>query len=163
MSICKLHPELKGRRHAGGNCPECAKTTKAVYRAANLEQIKESQRHYRVKNRERLLEMGREWRAANKARIRANNLKRIGFTPDLFDRAVALQGGRCGICRASLSDLPAKQVHADHCHTTLAARGVLCHHCNAGLGAFRDSPDLLNRAVKYLARPTLSDTEGDTP
>jgi hypothetical protein len=47
-------------------------------------------------------------------------------------------------------------VHADHDHRNGAPRGVLCHHCNAGLGCFRDSPEILASAIAYLSAPPLA-------
>lgn len=42
--------------------------------------------------------------------------------------------------------------HLDHDHRGSGElRGVLCRNCNAGLGFFRDSPDLLRAAAEYLA------------
>lgn len=38
----------------------------------------------------------------------------------------------------------------DHCHKTNTIRGMLCNHCNRGLGHFRDDPDLLEFARIYL-------------
>ena len=38
----------------------------------------------------------------------------------------------------------------DHDHLTNKVRGMLCNHCNRGLGHFRDSPMLLEFAAQYL-------------
>lgn len=38
----------------------------------------------------------------------------------------------------------------DHDHKSGEIRGLLCNHCNRGLGHFRDNPELLEFARMYL-------------
>lgn len=58
------------------------------------------------------------------------------------------QSGRCAICHDQFEKRP----HVDHCHTTGTVRGLLCHLCNVGLGAFRDNTKRLQSAIDYLSR-----------
>lgn len=152
---CRKHPELLGKRHNGGGCVACTKEAKKQYVADNNAKVRAYQRRYNQENNEKVRGLNAKWRAANKSKIREMNLRRIGFTPQMVDEAIDMQNGKCAICEIELAALPPKQVHADHCHATGEARGVLCHHCNAGLGAFRDDPAALARAIEYLKRPTL--------
>jgi hypothetical protein len=43
-------------------------------------------------------------------------------------------------------------LHCDHDHGTGEHRGWLCNNCNAGLGMFADSPELLKAAAQYLCK-----------
>ena len=58
------------------------------------------------------------------------------------------QGGKCAICSTSIDT----SAHLDHCHLTNNIRGLLCGHCNKGLGHFKDSADTLVLAAEYLKR-----------
>lgn len=55
------------------------------------------------------------------------------------------EGGHCAICFQ-----PATAV--DHDHHTGKVRGLLCKHCNVGLGMFADDPERLENAILYLSR-----------
>jgi len=50
----------------------------------------------------------------------------------------------CVICGS------AETLVVDHDHVTGKVRGMLCNHCNRGLGHFRDDPTLLEFAAQYL-------------
>lgn len=54
----------------------------------------------------------------------------------------------CFICGVEKTDT--KSLCIDHNHTTGLVRGVLCDHCNKGLGLFRDNPKYLKSAINYL-------------
>ena len=51
---------------------------------------------------------------------------------------------QCVICGAE------EKLVVDHDHKTGKIRGLLCNHCNRGLGHFRDDPTLLEFAAQYL-------------
>lgn len=77
--------------------------------------------------------------------IRKYNLSLI----DYF-RLLRKQDGKCVICHIHM-DTPC----VDHCHTTQRVRGLLCCTCNLGLGAFKDSENMLKAAADYLKRSRL--------
>ena len=69
-----------------------------------------------------------------------------GLTLDERDSLIA-SVGRCEVCGDD------GILVVDHDHETGRVRGVLCNRCNSGLGFFRDNPDYLVNAVKYLEEP----------
>ena len=68
-----------------------------------------------------------------------------------YNKMLAEQGGKCMICNVEAASLN-KALAVDHCHTTNTIRGLLCTHCNVGIGHFRDSPEKLKSAIAYLTR-----------
>ena len=68
-----------------------------------------------------------------------------------FDAILAEQGGCCAICGIHYLDSKNK-FRIDHNHETLQIRGLLCQHCNSGLGFFKDSPTRLAMAIEYLVK-----------
>ena len=82
------------------------------------------------------------------------NLGMYGLTMDEFEKMAAAQGGVCAICgKPPYGDHenPRKtRLSVDHDHETRKVRGLLCDVCNVGLGHFKDNPDLLAAAIRYL-------------
>ena len=68
-----------------------------------------------------------------------------GLSLEEYAYMVDSQDNRCGICSIEM-DPPC----VDHCHAEGHVRGLLCHHCNKGIGFFRDDPDTLTKAATYL-------------
>lgn len=91
----------------------------------------------------------------------AINLKRKGLTVEKYEAMLIMQAGRCAICNTPFTDSAKGVPHIDHDHACCpvnracakCVRGLLCHHCNMGLGRFRDDPTLLRGAAFYLLNP----------
>ena len=88
-----------------------------------------------------------------KSCLKDRSLKRqlmtaYGITKEEKEEMVRMQGNRCALC--GIKFLDTKEINVDHCHTNGGIRGILCRHCNVGLGHFKDSTKLLRRAIKYL-------------
>lgn len=64
--------------------------------------------------------------------------KGVSLTSATLIAAYVTQGGRCAVCAVEL-EVGAGRKHvtcacADHCHTALKFRGVLCYRCNVMVG-----------------------------
>jgi hypothetical protein len=98
-----------------------------------------------------------------------HRLKNYGSTLAAYQTLLKQQKGRCAICKSKKPGIQrrgrkqkTKTIYpsirnklevwnVDHCHSTKKIRGLLCHHCNAGLGYFKDNPKLLLAAAKYIS------------
>lgn len=92
---------------------------------------------------------GREWVCKKCRSEQRKHLRRVseyGLTFEAFTVMLDAQQGRCAICREEFDGEP----DVDHDHKTRKVRGLLCHHCNTGLGLFRDNVTRLARAIEYL-------------
>lgn len=87
-----------------------------------------------------------------KKRSFKNNLKKYGISPEEYQRMLDSQGGVCKICSSDKvsRSRDTYNLFVDHDHETGKVRGLLCHHCNAGLGYFKDNLNYLNNAIEYL-------------
>lgn len=87
----------------------------------------------------------REWHQQRNYRIK----KQFNITSEDFNNLLKQQNHQCAICK---NNNPEQHFDIDHCHKTGKVRGLLCRSCNMGLGYFKDSPSLLNKAADYLYR-----------
>lgn len=96
-------------------------------------------------NKEKAYAKNKAWREANPEKSRAGSRKR--FIANNYrltvEQYTSWMQEPCAICGGQATDL-------DHDHKTGLNRGSLCHPCNTGLGAFRDSPANLDSAGRYL-------------
>lgn len=146
----KLVVEPENPKHYHGKpCKKCSNTLKYVSGKNCVSCHKEHNAHYARSNRRKMEPATLKWRAANPDKVRDSkriaSLKKYGLSLEGFNDMRDKQNGRCAIC-ACVPD----QFYVDHCHSTGAVRGLLCNHCNLGLGHFKDTPDFLLIAVAYL-------------
>lgn len=77
-----------------------------------------------------------------------SNIHKYGLTKQSYHAMMDAQHQRCAICGDGAT--PARNFSVDHDHESGKVRALLCNRCNTGLGQFRDSPDLLRKAIVYL-------------
>lgn len=121
------------------DCKDCVKAQRREEYKVKAEQKRAYQRTYRAADPERTAEHNRRYRFKS----------RYGITPQQYDEVLDSQNGVCKVC-----DRPCptgERLTVDHDHLTGAVRGLLCRNCNAGLGNFKDDPELLERALQYLS------------
>lgn len=95
-------------------------------------------------------------RECSRANGRVQRLKNYNMTHADFDNMLAAQDGVCKICRSDFKST--RDQNIDHDHNCCAydgscgecVRGILCGECNRGLARFRESADLLERAMHYV-------------
>lgn len=136
----------------GHRCKKCSAAKQRARRDAEKAKDPEG---YLALQRERQ----RAWRASapsevRKARGRVGLLRGKGVTAEWYEATLMEQGGVCAICKRPESKISSgggiKLLAVDHDHATGLPRGLLCQQCNIGLGALRDDPALLEKAIRYL-------------
>ncbi len=117
-------------------------------------------RAWREKNREKSNAYMRDYyhrvTKKNAEKLASKNLSgsfsrrkaKYGITRDEYETMALNQKGRCAIC----NEEPTESLRVDHDHETGKVRALLCNNCNAGLGHFRDDPELLASAITYLTK-----------
>lgn len=126
-----------------GWCKDCARAKAREYRANNVEKVRESQK----RTRQSKPDFYRNKRLVYE----------FGITLAQYEEMLQAQDGKCAICNQ-----PERRFHpktgklwelcVDHDHESGEIRGLLCCDCNTALGLFKDNPDSLYAAIKYLEK-----------
>ena len=117
-------------------CKLCVNRYMASWRLEHLDVIRERDRNRWQKRRDTTLR------------------RKYGLGIEEFNEILKNQGGVCAICGRVESGSNGwgryENLHVDHVSESGAIRGLLCFHCNTGIGHFNHDPDVLRIAITYL-------------
>lgn len=95
---------------------------------------------------------GKEWCLNNYERfkflLRRSSWRKRGVDPEEALKTIS-EANCCKLCGSR------EKLYVDHGHVTKQIRGVLCNHCNLGLGHFKDNPSTLRKAADYLEKRSV--------
>lgn len=84
---------------------------------------------------------------ARKIHQQKKRLRLYNLSKEHYIKLKEKQNSKCAIC---LIEDVNSSLCIDHDHKTKKIRGLLCKHCNLGLGKFKDNRQFLLRAYLYL-------------
>lgn len=131
----------------------------------NLEKERSRSRAKRTteKGRKQANERQSRYKVRNKWKLLA---RRYNTSEEFLKGLMRAQKKSCLVCNRDIKD----RFHVDHDHACCrhtkgccgkCIRGLLCGPCNMGLGVFKDSPELLLKAVRYLENWKLKKQESN--
>lgn len=138
-------------------CKVCKAASARIWHSKNTEYKRGVDKSKYKVNGDHIRAQATRWYEQNRDRgkqsRREYKLRKYGLTSADYLAMLTAQGGVCVICKKEADRH--KDMHVDHDHVTGHVRGLLCHHCNVGIGHFFDSPELLVAASRYLTKNTF--------
>jgi hypothetical protein len=105
---------------------------------------------YQKLNPRKLTQKNARWKRDNIDHVRdVYYKKKYGISLYQYNELHKLQNGCCALCK-QLEKLPKSRLGVDHCHDSGRIRGLLCDLCNTALGRLGDSPESIERVLKYV-------------
>jgi len=148
------------RNYRAENRGLLSEKAKARY-AADPEPVRAAQRARYAADPEAARKSARNYRASLAPGVlRARDQSwRYGLPPGAFEIRFTDQDGRCYLCREPLDTEKKRGIHVDHDHSCCRGnrscgkciRGLACHACNTGIGAFGDDPARMILVAERLA------------
>lgn len=136
-TLCSSSKELEEYyKYSNGSlmarCKECIKSSNRQYHADNQASISKRKRlkYCPLKNKNLKL------------------LSQYGLSLEEYNSLLRKQNYACGICKKTAKG----NLSVDHCHVTGEIRGLLCSHCNFGIGHFKDDIATIHAAIVYLKK-----------
>lgn len=147
--VCKICSRVYCQRHRGRSIDDTTPIS-----TPNGKKTHCKQGHEFSPENTRMQRKGSKWIRVCQECSRRHKIKlRYALSQDQYLVLLDRFDGNCWICKTN----PATEVDHDHtcCPATQGCkkcvRGILCHQCNIALGMFKDSPELLQAAIKYLS------------
>lgn len=138
--VCKKTKSLeefaiqKGARDGHRNtCKLCISDYHRNYYKINTDLVQHREKAYRESNQPKIKSTKR------KGDLRRKYNLTLEEAEEIYSRGCEICGSKEKLC-------------IDHCHETGNIRGCLCGRCNMGLGLYKDSLSLLDKAQQYLLR-----------
>jgi len=125
-------------------CKTCKTAAKEAWRKLHPELVKEQSRRTKENQKKHPDFKKRQAKSLRKYRLK----KRYRLTPEEWEIKFQNQGRCCDICKTT--EPGPKGWSTDHDHELEQTRSILCTFCNPALGLFKDSPELLRRAARYI-------------
>jgi len=131
-----FNKQLKARDSLQARCRDCAKIGDKKYKRTRTDYRRQQLREKYNSLEGKRKHLNRYFKSAYK------------ITLEEYEQLATEQSNKCAICGAFPDD--DKRLYVDHCHDSKKVRGLLCFHCNTGLGHFRDNSGILKNAINYL-------------
>lgn len=119
-----FYNHAKSKDGKAWSCKSCSNKRSAEYAKQHRDQIKAKRYSYKT---------------------------RYGISGQAYDALLKTQDGKCAICKTETCST-GRKFAVDHNHNTGQVRGLLCSSCNTGIGQFKDSAELIGKAIDYLER-----------
>lgn len=85
-----------------------------------------------------------------------------GLSVAEYQKLLLTQDNSCAICRANFAVV--RKICVDHEHGSGQTRGLLCDHCNRGIGLLKENIEVLQNAINYIqAGPFKTPLNGEHP
>lgn len=130
-------------------CKECVLKKRQESYVRRLDRIHEKRKVIRDANKDSINANQRKWRK-NHTEYNKKYMLRYHFSMsyDEYQAMLQKQNGGCAVCSGVNKN--GRALSVDHNHNTGKKRGLLCSNHNLGIGYFKDNPDHLEAAAKYL-------------
>lgn len=121
------------------------------YNKKNKAKKQQYDKKYRNENLEKILEQTKLWKRRNKEKVKLYDLRKYikrkyKISIEEYLSLVQKQGNKCAICFST------EDLCLDHQHEPFKIREFLCRQCNAGIGQFKESEDILYAAINYIVK-----------